>query len=140
MRVEDILNTEINSERASKICKNEGCDNTVSRPYWDKKDKYWRYHNRCGKCASNEYRYNMTTPQRTKLLVDRDNECEICRTPIAFKGNKAGAVSATHAVVDHCHESLKVRGIICGNCNIILGKANDSIPLFTSLIAYLKKH
>ena len=40
--------------------------------------------------------------------------------------------------VDHDHSTGKVRGILCTNCNLILGRANDSIGLLKNLIYYLE--
>ena len=39
--------------------------------------------------------------------------------------------------VDHCHKSGEVRGILCTNCNVLLGLAGDSIELFEKAISYL---
>lgn len=40
-------------------------------------------------------------------------------------------------VVDHCHSTGKVRGLLCTTCNLILGYAFDNIDVLTNLIGYL---
>jgi hypothetical protein len=58
------------------------------------------------------------------------------------KGNhrNAAVVGRHYAVVDHCHTSGKTRGILCGKCNLMLGKAEDNIGYLKSAIKYLEKH
>lgn len=41
-------------------------------------------------------------------------------------------------VIDHCHDSLKVRGILCSKCNLGLGNFNDSIDNLKNAIKYLE--
>ena len=40
---------------------------------------------------------------------------------------------------DHDHVSLLFRGIVCFNCNTMLGSARDSIKILKRAILYLKK-
>ena len=40
--------------------------------------------------------------------------------------------------VDHCHETGKVRGLLCFHYNSSLGKFKDSIELLQNAIDYLK--
>jgi len=42
--------------------------------------------------------------------------------------------------VDHDHETDKVRGILCFNCNQALGNVRDSPEVLQNLIDYLAKH
>lgn len=39
--------------------------------------------------------------------------------------------------VDHDHTTNKFRGLICGNCNVMLGHAKDNITTLQSAIEYL---
>lgn len=41
---------------------------------------------------------------------------------------------------DHCHKSMKVRGILCQSCNLALGQLKDDPSRALSLVAYLQKH
>lgn len=39
--------------------------------------------------------------------------------------------------VDHCHETNKVRGLLCSNCNTGIGNLRDSVELLQTAIGYL---
>ncbi len=41
-------------------------------------------------------------------------------------------------VVDHCHKSLKIRGVLCKRCNTGLGIFKDDIKMLKKVIDYLK--
>lgn len=41
------------------------------------------------------------------------------------------------ARIDHCHETQKVRGLLCNHCNWALGLAKDSPAILRRLMAYL---
>lgn len=42
--------------------------------------------------------------------------------------------------MDHCHKTGKFRGWLCSNCNLTLGRMNDSIENLNKLIKYLEKN
>lgn len=64
------------------------------------------------------------------MLDDQGGVCAICS-----KEDAAGKRLA----VDHCHETGKVRGLLCLKCNTVLGKMNDEVNLLKKAIAYLEK-
>lgn len=41
--------------------------------------------------------------------------------------------------IDHNHTTGEVRGLLCSNCNTILGLCNDNIIILQSAISYLNK-
>jgi AcrR family transcriptional regulator len=63
------------------------------------------------------------------MKAQQNNQCAICFE--AFKSTKD-----TH--VDHDHETKKVRGLLCGNCNHLLGKAHDHVEVLERAIVYLR--
>ena len=41
------------------------------------------------------------------------------------------------AFVDHCHDTKKVRGLLCAKCNTLLGMAKDDVSILQNAITYL---
>lgn len=56
--------------------------------------------------------YGITPEQYTQMLADQGGGCAIC-------GREAWGVRPL--AVDHCHESGRVRAILCMTCNRMLG-------------------
>lgn len=51
----------------------------------------------------------------------------------------APSVSASLAlVIDHCHVTGKVRGLLCNGCNTALGAFQDDPKVLRRAISYLK--
>jgi hypothetical protein len=42
--------------------------------------------------------------------------------------------------VDHCHQSGRVRSLLCRTCNLALGYIKDDPTLARRLAAYLERH
>ncbi len=42
--------------------------------------------------------------------------------------------------VDHCHDTGKVRGLLCRTCNAVLGLANENPEVLRRMAAYLAEH
>lgn len=98
------------------------------------KDKYNAYMRERNKHHYPEYRlkrYGKTDAWFKETLKEQGNVCAICRKPNS-------STKRTFAV-DHHHDSGKVRGIICYNCNRLL-HAFDNLDLFNSIVSYLNKH
>ena len=43
-------------------------------------------------------------------------------------------------VVDHDHETGKIRGLLCSNCNVAIGLLEEDISRMQSMIAYLERY
>lgn len=70
------------------------------------------------KDKGNEYLEYRTIPIR----------CDIC-----FEDNQ------DLLVIDHCHVTGKARGILCRNCNTLLGMAEDDEEILLSAMSYLRE-
>jgi|SRR5215831_4769125 len=83
----------------------------------------------CKDCRSNyhiERTYNLTREQHEALLSSQNRLCAICEHDLGTK-----------PVVDHDHETGKVRGILCCGCNLGIGNLRDSINVLERATRYL---
>lgn len=80
--------------------------------------------------TARKYGGNVEDVARAEYRQNR--RCGICERPFA-------QLRAIQYHVDHCHESTRIRGILCDACNILTGRieANDLDP--ETLLANLKK-
>jgi hypothetical protein len=77
--------------------------------------------------TSRKIKYGISREDYSKMLVDQDNSCAICKTQIGWE-----------AAVDHCHNTNKVRGLLCRKCNLGLGGFKDNIETIRRAIEYVK--
>ena len=69
-----------------------------------------------------------------KMLEEQDYKCKICKKEIKIVFDR----KRKHmAVVDHDHATGKIRGILCHNCNLVLGNAGDNPQLLLNAAEYL---
>lgn len=73
-------------------------------------------------------RYNLTQRQYEEMLELQGHACAICLTPF---------LKATPNV-DHCHSSGFVRGLLCADCNLAIGKLKDCPDRLIRAAQYLK--
>ncbi|WP_316176274.1 endonuclease VII domain-containing protein [Bradyrhizobium sp. SZCCHNRI1073] len=73
-----------------------------------------------------KHRYGLSFEQYQKMFLDQDGKCAIC-------------CDRTAVDVDHCHQSGKVRGLLCRSCNVGLGHFGDTIDGLRRAISYLQK-
>ena len=93
---------------------------------------------------SKEKLYLSTRYNRYKLLSEshyfelaraQEYVCKICLKPETACQN--GTIKALS--IDHCHETGKVRGLLCGRCNTGLGMFKDDINSLMNAIEYLSQ-
>lgn len=75
--------------------------------------------------------YGITIEEYNKIFIAQAGCCKICNTHQSEVKKAFG--------VDHDHLTLKIRGILCDRCNLILGFANDDISILKNAIIYLSK-
>ena len=66
----------------------------------------------------------MISDENLKDIIETVKECVICGDSVEL-------------VVDHCHSTNKVRGMLCGSCNLGLGKFKDDPQLLEFARIYL---
>jgi len=80
---------------------------------------------------------NISLDHYEHMFVDQDNKCYICKkeeTKISHRSGKVARLS-----LDHCHKTMKVRKLLCHNCNIMIGASKDSIETLLNAVNYLKE-
>tara|TARA_B110000902_G_C13814052_1_gene400955 strand:- start:72 stop:431 length:360 start_codon:yes stop_codon:yes gene_type:complete len=83
----------------------------------------------CRVVTKNIYKYKITRDESQELY--NTTNCKICESKFTKNGGK-------RRVIDHCHDTGKVRGAICRNCNTGLGMFGDSIELMKIALKHLE--
>ncbi len=80
-------------------------------------------------------KYDISLAQYEHMHAEQNGVCLICGKPETIERNGKPRLLA----VDHCHDTGKVRGLLCGKCNPMIGYADHSIDILTRAIDYLKR-
>lgn len=75
--------------------------------------------------------YGLTLDTFNALLDSQDGRCAIC------KSEDPGGKGCFH--VDHCHVTDEIRGLLCHNCNLMLGQSKDNVQTLRNAIRYLER-
>lgn len=110
-----------------KECSNQRCLDD----YHDKVNKE-PHHNADRSKRQACKKYGITTDQYDEMLAKQNNRCAICETHISELKNK------TNFCIDHNHETMAVRGLLCGPCNAGMGMLGDNIEGLQRAINYLR--
>ena len=71
------------------------------------------------------YNYGITPEEYDAIEAAQFGRCAAC------------GIKSDRLQVDHCHDTGKIRGLLCGNCNSALGHAKDDVDRLMALVAYL---
>lgn len=79
--------------------------------------------------------YGISLDDYHLMLEEQGHRCKLC-------GGEGFVMNAAHhklkLVVDHCHGTGKIRGLLCHNCNRALGLLQDDVETLRKAIEYLK--
>lgn len=81
--------------------------------------------------------YGLTSDQYGKMLADQAGVCSICGEP-EVRVTMKGELTTLH--VDHCHDTNKVRSLLCYRCNSGLGSFRDRVDLLRKAAEYIEFH
>lgn len=79
--------------------------------------------------------YGITSKDYWKMYNNQNGVCSICKEP-GFSMHKT--VKLGTLVVDHCHATGSIRGLLCHNCNRALGLLKDRRDVLLNAVKYLK--
>lgn len=104
-------------------------------------------HSICRKCTSerSKYRYangdsyavrlkklyGLSVDEYEQMYAEANGKCQVCSTPEEELSKRLA--------VDHCHQTGKIRGLLCSKCNTALGQLNDNLETISALYSYLKE-
>lgn len=88
-------------------------------------------------------RFGITIEMYNQMIKNQNGVCAICGDKESYSNRKDNKI--VRFSVDHCHKSqnngiIRIRGLLCQRCNIVLGRVNDSIPLLKKMVKYLDKY
>lgn len=114
------------------------CANEYSRLYRKRMSKETKRKNGL-KVKQHAYfaRYGIKYSEYVSMCKNRDFKCDICGAKKKLAATKERHKSKDLLVLDHCHESGKIRGILCQTCNQGLGLFKDNIDILTQAHVYL---
>ncbi len=72
-------------------------------------------------------KYGLSSAQFNSMLDQQSGVCAICE-------------DVPPTAVDHDHDTGRVRGLLCANCNFGIGFLRDSARILNSAVEYLAKH
>jgi hypothetical protein len=81
-------------------------------------------------------KYGITLKEYNELLESQNYVCSICGKKENHIHNKTK--KKTDLAVDHCHDTGKIRGLLCTNCNIGIGYFKNNSDLLIAAAEYLK--
>jgi len=97
---------------------------TYREAHREEMDEYTRNWNRLKQ-------YGITIEEYNQLFENQNGCCAVC--------GKHQSEFKKALCVDHNHETSEVRGLLCHNCNILLGMAKDNINILLDAVEYLRK-
>ena len=77
-------------------------------------------------------KYGIAPEQYDALLSVQDGRCACCGT------NEAGGQWGTFHV-DHCHDTGRIRGLLCNRCNTAIGLFGDTVEGVDMAAAYMRR-
>ena len=120
-----------------KTCQECGKEKPLSEFHKNSRMKDGRL-NRCAKCrrfrcepnnpetkknTALMAKYGISLNQYREMFKQQSGVCAICKNPETRKLNSGKIKSLS---VDHCHETGKVRGLLCTDCNSGIGYFKES--------------
>ena len=124
----------LNGERQHSWCKKCQCETT----------KIWRSGNRerLRKYSRERHhthreylhQYGITKLDYDKMFEAQDGCCAICGS------RDPGRKTSRYFCVDHDHITKKVRGLLCNNCNVALGRFKDNLEMLRRAVVYLEQY
>ena len=132
----------------TKVCSECGMEKDIDEFYIRNKNKPYR-HSKCKVCVRARvksqrdpiramdkwyrWKYGITLQEYNEMSTLQNHQCSICGKKMDVDGTQDKRLH-----VDHCHDTGKVRGLICKCCNVGLGEMKHDPQILLSAVEYLK--
>lgn len=80
-------------------------------------------------------KYNLSLEEYLEMVKNQDNKCAICNKPETHRDSRTNRIK--NLSVDHHHESGRIRGLLCCNCNTAIGLLKEDPKILESAIEYI---
>lgn len=114
------------AKEKAKLSSAEWRKNNYEYSLKHKKEKYKEY-----KFAIIEKKYGLTEQTYNEMWLEQSGRCKIC--------NKHEQELGKVLYVDHCHNTGKVRGLLCQKCNSAIGLLYDDLDIILKAANYIKE-
>lgn len=94
----------------------------IKRSWKEASAKYYTTEKRRNKTLRS---YGLDEEEYNRMYDVQGGLCAICRKDLRL-------------VVDHCHKTDRIRGLLCNQCNIGLGAFGDSLDSLRAALVYLQ--
>jgi hypothetical protein len=84
-------------------------------------------------------KYGIDVARYEEMLKEQENKCACCGVGLEELSEKYPNSFHKSLVVDHDHETGKVRGLLCSQCNILIGFLEKK-ELVPKAYDYIEKH
>ncbi len=116
-----------------------GHDPTLEKERLNKNQRKYVEKNRDKQRAAHIYRtYGISWEEYLVLFARQNGECSICKVSLSTHIQPDNRHEIAH--IDHCHETGKIRGLLCNKCNSAIGYFNESALLCKLGAEYLEEN
>ena len=129
-----------------KTCEHEGCDKPAKcRGYctthynkirWAEGVRPPSCNSESRRGARIKHRYGVTLEEYDRMFAAQDGKCAVCGE---VPGDNVRAHWGGKLCIDHCHETGKVRGLLCNDCNLAVGYAKTE-KVAAAAAEYIRLH
>jgi len=130
--LEDFYNSQSSKDGKSYRC--IACDKAARATYKERnREKFLQ----TAREVNWRMRFGMEPEDYDRMFEEQNGQCAICGSE-----NPNGATSKSTKTrnfsVDHCHETGKIRGLLCTSCNRGLGLLGDTVASLRAALEYLE--
>lgn len=132
----DVLNDKLTeSKRSSEEFLVSGGPKDYGKAYWA--NGGGRQSPEKKRAARIKSRYGITIEQYEGMAAKQGGKCAVCGEPPS--DNNTRAHWNGKLCIDHCHDTGKVRGLLCNDCNLAVGYTKKA-ETAESIARYIRLH